>query len=318
MAATTESLQFYINGQWVDPSGSKKLDVINPANEDVLGQIALGTAADVDKAVAAAKEAFETFSQTSKEERLALMGKFLEIYQSRLPDLADTISHEMGAPMWLAKLAQAPSGMAHLAQAIKILKNYEFSELRGTTRIVKEPVGVCGFITPWNWPVNQILCKVAPALAAGCTMVLKPSEVAPFSAVIVAEMIEAAGIPAGVFNMVQGDGPTVGAAISAHPDIDFVSFTGSTRAGREIAKAGAESIKRVAQELGGKSANIVLDDADLEKAVRGGVQSCFMNSGQSCNAPTRMFVPEAKHADALRIAKEAAEATVAGPPEKEE
>ena len=318
MAATTESLHFYINGQWVEPSGKETLDVINPSNEDVLGKIALGTSEDVDKAVAAAKEAFESFSQTSKEERLAMMGKLLEIYQSRLPELAETISAEMGAPMWLANLAQGPSGLAHLATAIEILKGYEFSELRGTTRIVREPVGVCGFITPWNWPVNQIMCKVAPALAAGCTMVLKPSEVAPFSAVVVTEMIEAAGIPAGVFNMVQGDGPTVGAAISSHPDIDFVSFTGSTRAGREIAKAGADTIKRVAQELGGKSANIILDDADLNAAVRGGVQSCFMNSGQSCNAPTRMFVPEAKHAEALSIAREAAEATVVGPPEKEE
>ncbi|REJ80728.1 MAG: aldehyde dehydrogenase family protein [Acidobacteria bacterium] len=312
-----EALQFYIDGQWVDPVTPKTLDVINPATEEVYGRISLGSAADVDKAVAAARKAFDSFSTTSREQRIELLGKIVAAYQARLADFAATISAEMGAPAWLAKAAQAPSGLAHFANALEVLKSYEFEEAQGTTLVVKEPVGVCGLITPWNWPINQIACKVAPALAAGCTMVLKPSEVAPLNAILLAEVLHDAGVPAGVFNLVNGDGPTVGAAISAHPDIDMVSFTGSTRAGREVAKAGADSIKRVAQELGGKSANIVLDDADLEKAVASGVQQCFMNSGQSCNAPTRMFVPRDKHAEALAIAKAAAEGTVVAAPDAE-
>ena len=309
-----EALQFYINGEWVDPAhDAQTLDVINPSNEEVVGRIALGSAADVDRAVEAATAAFASFSKTTREERLELLGKIVAGYQARIDEIAETISQEMGAPMWLAKAAQAPSGMAHFATAIEVLKGYEFEEQRGSTAIRKEPVGVCGFITPWNWPINQIACKVAPAIAAGCTMVLKPSEVAPLNAILLAEILHEAGVPEGVFNLVNGDGPTVGAAISAHPEIDMVSFTGSTRAGREVAKAGADSIKRVTQELGGKSANIILDDADLEAAVKGGVQACFMNSGQSCNAGTRMLVPRDKHAQALEIAKAAAEATVVGP-----
>ena len=309
-----EALQFYINGEWVDPvHEAQTLDVINPSNEEVIGRIAMGSASDVDRAVEAATAAFESFSKTTKEERLELLGKIVAGYQARIDEIAETISQEMGAPMWLAKAAQAPSGMAHFGTAIEVLKGYEFEEQRGTTAIRKEPVGVCGFITPWNWPINQIACKVAPAIAAGCTMVLKPSEIAPLNAILLAEILHEAGVPKGVFNLVNGDGPTVGASISAHPEIDMVSFTGSTRAGREVAKAGADSIKRVTQELGGKSANIILDDADLEEAVKGGVQACFMNSGQSCNAGTRMLVPRDKHAQALEIAKAAAEATVVGP-----
>ncbi len=312
-----EALQFYINGAWVDPAEPRTLDVINPSTEELAGRISLGSQADVDSAVGAAKAAFPSFSQTSKQERVELLQRIVAGYQERLQEMADVISLEMGAPAKLAKYAQAPSGLAHFAGALEILSGYEFTEQRGSTLLMKEPVGVCGLITPWNWPVNQIACKVAPALAAGCTMVLKPSEVAPLSGILLAEILHDAGVPAGVFNLVNGDGPTVGAALSEHPDIDMVSFTGSTRAGREVAKAAADTIKRVAQELGGKSANIVLDDADLEAAVKGGVQACFTNSGQSCNAGTRMFVPAEKHEQALEYAKEAAEAIQVGRPEEE-
>ena len=309
-----ELLQFYIDGQWVDPSEPKTLDVINPATEEAVGRISLGSRADVDQAVAAANKAFDSFSRTSKQERVELLQAIVAGYQARIGEMAETISSEMGAPAWLANAAQAPAGLGHFASMVEILSGYEFSEDKGRTTIVKEPVGVCGLITPWNWPINQIACKVAPALAAGCTMVLKPSEVAPLSGMLLAEILDEAGVPAGVFNLVNGDGPTVGAAISSHPGIDFVSFTGSTRAGREVAKGAADTIKRVAQELGGKSANIILDDADLSKAVSTGVKACFTNSGQSCNAPTRMLVPADKHAEALEIAKAAAEEVVVGPP----
>jgi len=312
-----ECLNFYIDGQWVPPVTPKTLDVLDPATEEPIGRISLGSAADVDKAVAAARRAFETFGRTSREERIALLERIIAAYQARLGDLAETISHEMGAPMWLANAAQAPSGLAHLAQALEVLRSYAFVENKGTTRIIKEPVGVCGFITPWNWPVNQIMCKTAPALAAGCTIVLKPSEIAPLSAIVVTEILHEAGVPAGVFNLVNGDGPTVGAAIAAHPGIDMVSFTGSTRAGVQVAKNAADSVKRVTQELGGKSANIILDDADLKRAVEGGARSCFMNSGQSCNAPTRMLVPRKRLAEAAAIAKAAAEATTVGDPRTE-
>jgi aldehyde dehydrogenase (NAD+) len=303
-----EHLKFYIGGQWVEPLGKKTIDVVNPATEQVIGRVTLGTAEDVDRAVAAARKAFESYSQTTREERVALIERIMACYQERIGELAETVSQEMGAPMWLATAAQAPVGMAHIGQTLAVLKDFEFEETKGSTKIVKEPVGVCGFITPWNWPINQIMCKVMPALAAGCTMVLKPSEVTPLNAIILTEIFDKAGVPAGVFNLVNGDGPTVGAAISSHPGIDMVSFTGSTRAGVQVAKNAADSVKRVTQELGGKSANIVLEDADLAKAVTGGVQACFMNSGQSCNAPTRMFVPASKHAEALKLAKAAAEA----------
>jgi len=312
-----ECLNFYIDGQWVPPVTPKTLDVLDPATEEPIGRISLGSAADVDKAVAAARRAFETFGRTSREERIALLERIIAAYQARLGDLAETISHEMGAPMWLANAAQAPSGLAHLAQALEVLRSYAFVENKGTTRIIKEPVGVCGFITPWNWPVNQIACKVAPALAAGCTIVLKPTEVAPMNAILFAEILHEAGVPPGVFNLVNGDGPTVGAAIASHPGIDMVSFTGSTRAGVQVAINAAPTVKRVTQELGGKSANIILDDADFQTAVAGGVTGCFTNSGQSCNAPTRMLVPAHRQAEAIAIAKAAAERMKVGDPFQE-
>jgi aldehyde dehydrogenase (NAD+) len=309
-----QCLQFYIDGRWVDPCEPRTLDVIDPATEEPIAKIALGGEKDVDLAVAAARRAFETYSRTTKEERIALLQRIMASYQKRYDEIAETISREMGAPIWLSKAAQAATGLAHLGQTLQVLQGYEFEEQRGTARIVREPVGVCGFITPWNWPVNQILCKVAPALAAGCTMVLKPSEIAPLNAILVAEVLHDAGVPAGVFNLVNGDGPTVGAALARHPDIDMMSFTGSTRAGIEVAKAAADTVKRVAQELGGKSANIILEDADFAKAVAGGVTGCFLNSGQSCNAPTRMLVPASRHDEAVEIAKAAAAAVKPGDP----
>ena len=307
-------MKFYIDGKWVDPVTPKSMDVINPATEAVCGHISAGSAADVDAAVKAARKAFETFSKTSREDRIALLQAVLAEYQKRFGDIASAITEEMGAPANLAQRAQAPIGMAHLSTAIEVLKSYKFEEDRGPTRIVKEPIGVCGLITPWNWPINQIACKVAPALATGCTMVLKPSEESPFSAYLWAEVMDAAGVPPGVFNLVNGTGAEVGAAISSHPGIDMVSFTGSTRAGIEVAKAAATTVKRVAQELGGKSPNIILEDADMQSAVTGGVRSVMNNSGQSCNAPTRMLVPSKKMGEAIAIAKEAAEATTVGDP----
>ena len=309
-----DTTKFYINGQWVDPITPKTCDVINPATEETFATISMGSAGDVDKAVAAAKAAFPAFSKTTREERMALIAKIMEVYKTRYEEIAETISKEMGAPIWLSQIAQAAMGTAHFGTMLQILKDYEFEEDRGATHIVKEPVGVCGFITPWNWPVNQIVCKVAPALAAGCTMVLKPSEVAPLNAIILAEILDEAGVPAGVFNLVNGDGIEVGATLSAHPDVDMMSFTGSTRAGIEVAKAAAPTVKRVAQELGGKSANIILEDADLKSAVAGGVASIMNNSGQSCNAPTRMLVPAAKHDEAIKIAAAAAAEVKVGDP----
>ena len=307
--------KFYINGKWVAPSGPQNtLDVINPATEAPYGRIALGTKEDVASAVQAAGAAFDSWSQTSVESRLNILEKIVAGIQNRYEELAETISSEMGAPLWLAKAAQVAAGMAHFAATAEVLKNFRFDAQQGTTLIVREPIGVCGFITPWNWPLNQIACKVAPALAAGCTIVLKPSEIAPLNACILAEIIHDAGVPAGVFNLVNGDGATVGAALSSHPGIDMVSFTGSTRAGILVARAAAEGVKRVTQELGGKSANIILDDTNLDKAVSGGVQGCFTNSGQSCNAPTRMLVPAAWHDEAVMIAKAAAEQVQVGDP----
>ena len=307
-------LKFYINGAWVDPVTPKSIDVINPATESVAGHISMGSAADVDKAVKAARAAFVTWSQTSVDERVALFERLIEEYKKRYADMAAAITEEMGAPAVLSQKAQAAMGIGHLQSALGVLKTYKFQEERGTTMIVKEPIGVCGLITPWNWPVNQIACKVAPALAVGCTMVLKPSEIAPFSAQIWTEVMHAAGVPAGVFNLVNGDGPTVGAAISSHPGVDMVSFTGSTRAGVEVARNAAPTVKRVHQELGGKSPNIILPDADIKRAVTAGVRGVMQNSGQSCNAPTRMLVPNAKMAEALAVAKEVAEATTVGAP----
>jgi aldehyde dehydrogenase (NAD+) len=309
-----ENMKFYIDGQWVDPVTPKSLDVINPATEAVAGHISAGSAADVDKAVKAARRAFESFSRTSREERIELLQRILAEYMKRAGDMAHAITEEMGAPASLAQTAQAPIGMLHINTGIGVLKDYKFDEDRGGTRIAKEPIGVCGLITPWNWPINQIACKVVPALATGCTMVLKPSEEAPFSAYIWSEIMHAAGVPAGVYNMINGTGAEVGAAISAHPGIDMVSFTGSTRAGIEVAKAAATTVKRVAQELGGKSPNIMMPDADLGSAVARGVKHVMQNSGQSCNAPTRMLVPSKKMDEAIKIAKEAAESTTVGDP----
>lgn len=315
---TTAYNKFYINGEWVEPGNATTLEVINPANEEAFATISMGTAADVDAAAQAARAAFSSWSQSTIEERRTVIENIISGLKARGDEMATAISNEMGAPMGLSKTAQLGSGLGHFAGILGILENYEFEEIRGSTKIVKEPAGVCGFITPWNWPLNQISCKVAPALAAGCTIVLKPSEIAPVSAYILAEIIAESGLPAGVFNLVNGDGPEVGAAISAHPEIDLVSFTGSTRAGREVAKAAADGIKRVTQELGGKSANIILDDVeDFARAVSGGVMSCFGNSGQSCNAPTRMLVPNTRMAEAIEIAKAAAAKARVGDPSDE-
>ncbi|MEC8408662.1 MAG: aldehyde dehydrogenase family protein [Pseudomonadota bacterium] len=312
---TTAYNKFFINGEWVEPD-RPTLEVINPANEEPFATISMGTAADVDGAAKAAKAAFASWSTSSIEARKNVLGNIIAGLKGRSEEMAVAISTEMGAPMGLSKTAQVGSGMGHFMTALKILEDFEFEEIRGSTRIVKESAGVCGFITPWNWPLNQIACKVAPAIAAGCTMVLKPSEIAPVSAYILAEVIAESGLPAGVFNLVNGDGPAVGSAISAHPDIDLVSFTGSTRAGREVARDAADGIKRVTQELGGKSANIILEDvADFAKAVGGGVASCFGNSGQSCNAPTRMLVPAARMAEAIEVAKVAAAKAIVGDPQ---
>lgn len=314
---TTAYRKFFINGEWVEPD-RPTLEVINPATEEPFGTISMGTAEDVDAAAKAAKAAFASWSTSSIETRKTVLVNIIAGLKARSEEMAVAISTEMGAPMGLSKTAQVGSGMGHFMTALKILENFDFEETRGSTKIVKEPAGVCGFITPWNWPLNQIACKVAPAIAAGCTMVLKPSEIAPVSAYILAEVIAESGLPAGVFNLVNGDGPAVGSAISAHPDIDLVSFTGSTRAGREVARAAADGIKRVTQELGGKSANIILEDvADFAKAVAGGVAGCFGNSGQSCNAPTRMLVPAARMAEAIEVAKVAAAKATVGDPQDE-
>ena len=315
---TTAYNKFYINGEWVEPAGRETIDVINPATEEAFATISMGTAEDVDAAAKAARAAFPSWSQSSVEERKTVLQKIMAGIQARAGDLAAAITSEMGAPVGLANAAQVPSGLGHFAAVLPVLENYKFQETRGSTLIVKEAAGVCGFITPWNWPLNQIACKVAPALAAGCTIVLKPSEVAPINAYILAEIIDECGLPPGVFNLVNGDGPNVGAAISAHPEVDVVSFTGSTRAGREVARAAADGIKRVTQELGGKSANIILDDtADFGKAVFSGVLNCFGNSGQSCNAPTRMLVPKARMGEAIESAKAAAAKAVVGDPNSE-
>jgi len=314
----TDYRKFYINGKWVDPSEDKSFTVLNPATEEVLTTISLGDAADVDRAVAAAVSACATYSETSRDERLSLLRRIIEVYQSRSEEMAQAISNEMGAPITLARKAQVPAGLAHLKESARVLERFKFEELQGTTLMQKEPIGVCGLITPWNWPMNQIACKVGPALAAGCTMVLKASELAPLSAHLFAEILDEAKVPPGVFNLVDGDGPTVGAAIASHPDIAMVSFTGSTRAGVAVATAAAPTVKRVTQELGGKSADIITDDADIAAAAREGAQACFRNTGQSCNAPTRMLVPRNRMSEAESAAKQEADAATVGDPRKEE
>ncbi|MGI9463144.1 MAG: aldehyde dehydrogenase family protein, partial [Aestuariivirgaceae bacterium] len=311
--------QFYINGEWVDPAEPHDFDVINPATEEAFAVISLGTKADVDKAVAAARAAFASYSQTSLEERLALLEKLFEIAKRRMPDMAEAISHEMGAPKTLAGSAQAGAGPHHIGAFINALKEFQFEYDFNDSgeRIVHEPIGVCGLITPWNWPLNQIALKVAPALAVGCTVLLKPSEVAPMSGLLFAEMIEEAGFPAGVFNLVNGDGPGVGEAMSHHPDIDMMSFTGSTRGGIAVTKGAADTVKRVTLELGGKSPNIIFADADIEKAVKGGVLHCFNNTGQSCNAPTRMLIERPAYENAIKIAAEVGAKVQVGDPAEE-
>ncbi len=309
-----DHLSCFIDGTWQNPDEPNVIDVINPATETPFGRIALGGSSDVDRAVAAARAAFEAWSATTPDERADLLESIIAAYEQRVDELAATITEEMGAPARLSKAAQATAGLAHLHTTLAAMRDFPFEERRGTTLIRHVPVGVCGLITPWNWSTNQVMCKVAPALAAGCTMVLKPSEFTPFSAIIQAEILEAAGVPAGVFNMVMGDGPTVGAAISSHPGLDMVSFTGSTAAGAAVARAAADTIKRVSQELGGKSPNIVLPDADLAAAVTRGVRSVMTNSGQSCNAPTRMLVPADRHDEACELAANAAARLVVGDP----
>jgi len=304
----------YINGEWVASEGGSLHDIINPATERAVGQVCFGTPRDVDRAVAAARDAFDSFSAWTVEQRLELLARIADAYKARYDDMAAAITAEMGAPAGFALKAQAGSGLGHIKAAIAALGDFEFEERIGQSLVVKEPIGVCGLITPWNWPINQITCKVAPALAAGCTMVLKPSEIAPIDATIFAEILDAAGVPPGVFNLVHGDGPGVGSAMSAHPGIDMMSFTGSTRAGALVAKAAADTVKRVAQELGGKSANIILDSAPLEQAVLSGVRNMFSNSGQSCNAPSRMLVPASRYEEAVAIAAAATEKTVVGDP----
>jgi aldehyde dehydrogenase (NAD+) len=306
---------FYIDGEWVDPIQPALLDVIDPSTEEAYIQISVGSAADVDRAVAAAKAAFPAFARTSRKERLELLRAILAEYNKRRNDVGDAISREMGAPLEFARTIQAGRGTAHLERMISVLETYPFESVEGTTLIVREPIGVCGLITPWNWPTNQIACKVLPALAAGCTMVLKPSEEAPIDAIIWSEIMHAAGAPKGVYNMLQGAGSVVGEAMSSHPDIDMMSFTGSTRAGIRVAQAAAVTVKRVAQELGGKSANILLPDVDFQMAVTKGINSMMVNSGQSCTAPSRMFVPQDRHDEVKQIARAAAEKFVVGNPQ---
>ena len=308
---------FYINGAWVNPSVQKSFDVINPATEEPYTRISLGSSADVDRAVLAARAAFPDFAKTNKATRLALLKRILAIYNDRADEIAQALSDEMGAPLAWARDAQTWAGQVHLEATIASLEGYEFETQRGNTRVIKEGIGVVALITPWNWPMNQIMCKVAPALACGCTVVLKPSELAPISAIVFSEILHEAGVPPGVYNMINGDGPSVGQFMSAHKGVDMVSFTGSTHAGVMVAKAAADTVKRVAQELGGKSPNIILEDADLEIAVRKGVESCMSNTGQSCDAPTRMLVPRALHGRILEIAAEAAEEQVVGDPRDE-
>ncbi|MDN7909057.1 aldehyde dehydrogenase family protein [Burkholderia cepacia] len=312
------SQQSYIDGQWFDPADAKAIDVIDPSTARPYAQLRIGGAADVDRAVGAARRAFDTYSRWPVGERVALLRRVLEIYQRRYEEVARTISQEMGAPITFARAMQAAVGTAHLEQTIRALQSFRFSTQTDSLLVSHEPIGVCALITPWNWPINQIVCKVAPALAAGCTMVLKPSEIAPFSAILFAEILHEAGVPPGVFNLVHGYGHEVGDALSRHPDVDMVSFTGSTRAGVEVAKAAADTVKRVHQELGSKSPNLILPDADIEDAVTRGARSCFSNSGQSCNAPTRMFVHVDHLAAAEAAARNEAARTVVGDPRSTE
>ena len=314
---TYDHRKFYVDGQWVAPAQPADHTVVNPATEEPAGVISLGGAADVDRAVAAARRAFDAYARTTVAERRALLEKVLEVYKARIGEVAEAITAEMGAPAGLSRKAQAGVGVGHLSAMIEVLKSFRTEEQQGSTRLLLEPVGACGLITPWNWPINQVAAKVVPALGAGCTMVLKPSEFSPFSAVLWAEILHQAGVPAGVFNLVNGLGTTVGAALSSHPGLDMVSFTGSTRAGIEVARGAAPTVKRVHQELGGKSPNVLLEDCDFSRAVKIGVLQVLTNSGQSCDAPTRMLVPEGRLAEVEAIAKATAEGAVVGDPRGE-
>ena len=313
-----DKLQFYINGSWVDSESNEKIEVINPANEEIIGHVTAGTKGDIDRAVEAAFQAFSSFQYTSKEERIELLNNIISEYENRYDDFVQVITEEMGAPLWLSEKAQASTGIKNIHETLDALIDYQFEKPEGDYTLIKEPIGVIGMITPWNWPMNQITTKVSAALAAGCSMVLKPSEISPYCAMLLAEVFDKAGVPGGVFNVVNGYGPTVGAALSEHPDVAMMSFTGSTRAGIAVAQASAVSVKRVHQELGGKSSNIILDDvADLEKSVRGGAGHCFLNSGQSCNAPTKMLVSAQNYDKAVEVAVQTANSTTVGDPQGE-
>jgi len=306
--------KFYINGQWCAPLKARDIAVINPATEQTIATLSLGSEADVDLAVQAARNAFDSFGYSDRSERLRLLERLLEVYMDRYQEMAEAISQEMGAPIDFARSSQAACGSGHLNAAINALKTYPFEAQLASGRVFKEAIGVCGFITPWNWPVNQVACKVAPALATGCSIVLKPSELSPLSSHLFAQMVNDAGYPAGVFNLVDGLGPEVGAAISAHPGIDMVSFTGSTAAGIAVSKSAAETVKRVTLELGGKSPNIILDHDNFAESVGTGVTACFRNTGQSCNAPTRMLIIESRYDEAVAIAEQVATQTQVGDP----
>ena len=310
--------QLYIDGEWVTPLSNQRIEVVNPATASPVATIALGSVEDAQRAIAAAKRAFPGYSTTTREERLDLLGSIISAYEKRIGEVADAICSEMGAPLKsVARSMQAAAMLGHFHTNAAILKDYDFFEDHGAMRTQREPIGVCGMITPWNWPVHQIGCKVAPALAAGCTMVLKPSELAPLSAHVFADILHEAGVPAGVFNLVDGDGPTVGALLASHPDIDFISFTGSTRAGIEVSRAAAPTVKKVGLELGGKSANILLEDADFEAAVAGGMSAMLRNAGQNCNAPSRLLVPRDRLVQAEQVAAAAAARAVIGDPRDE-
>jgi aldehyde dehydrogenase (NAD+) len=310
-----EQLKFYIDGAWVDPVEPATLAVVNPATEQAFARISLGSRADVDRAAQAARRAFPAYAATSVQQRLHWLQRIIEGFRARLPELARTMTLEMGAPITFATERQATVALFHFEEAARVLADYPFEQAMGPGVVRREPIGACGLITPWNWPLNQVASKVAPALATGCCVVLKPSEIAPLSAMLFAQIVHEAGVPAGVFNLVNGDGPTVGEAIAAHPELDMVSFTGSTAAGVRVAKLAADTVKRVAQELGGKSANIILPDADLRAAVVQGVHACYTNAGQNCQSPTRMLVPRAQREEAFQAARAAVAAIRVGDPQ---
>ena len=314
----SNDLNFYIDGEWVKSDSNELIDVINPANEEVIGQVTSGTKDDIDNAVNAASKAFQTFSKSSQKERIELLKSIIQEYENRYKDFVEVITKEMGAPNWLSERAQANTGLINFKETLEALEEYEFQKEEGGYTLRREPIGVIGMITPWNWPMNQITTKVSAAIASGCSMVLKPSEISPYCSMLLAEVMHDAGVPKGVFNLVNGYGPVVGAALSEHEKVDMMSFTGSTRAGIAVAQASATTVKRVQQELGGKSANIILDDvADLEKSVKGGAGHCFLNSGQSCNAPTRMLVSSKNYDKAVEVAVATANSTTVGDPNGE-